>query len=525
MIAGLEDFSLVSLAGYGGMIEDFVSYPANAKAVSGMPYRSLGELDEFLYPELSVLDPAWLTESVREIEWFRTHGLLGGFVNRSPVRGPKPPPYVTKDFLEEARKTVRGWADAWRNGPCVSGVAVDPDRIPTEWTPLGGGITVTWNGDGSFEGIPDGGQTTSILPAYLNPAKDLWGVLGRSAVRDFLSIRLFDRKKPFDNLEIPSFSWTDLGGKGSPGVDRRLLAKQILAVHSDCEKAAVLLVPMPNISMIHGERRTYSVLTVMSGQASTSSRIKEHKDCSDGCGTVVTREAGVQPYNSYDEATFNVSVNSGFCPDPSMLLGPHVTGPSDYLPVRLSETRQLHAINYGVDVCHDGNCDNHRHRAGDIWLDRQDYEWTGRMSGVDKELEISVTFPDWVEPRRVWLLVVARSRRLECTVTSGSYVVSEITGDTDGFTVSKGSFKSQLYVCAVPASVSNGAYLRVSGIPDVPYPRGSDFRHEVRLPDGGGSNGRQLFARQTVKIDNDYAEVVGVVGAIVDAKFTASVKD
>lgn len=523
MINGLEDFSLVDLAGYGGMIEDFVSYPANAKAASGMPYGSVEELDGLLYPKLSVLDPAWLTELVREIEWFRVHGLAGGTVRKTPVRGLKPPPAVTKDFLEEARKTINNWASLRMDSRSSLLAIVDPDRLPEEWTPLGGGITVEWDGLGWFDGMPDKGLGVQI-PDDVGPRKEFWKVLGGARVRDFLTLRLFDMKKPFDNLDNPTFSWTSVDGDGSPGVDMRLLAKQILAVHSDCEKATTLLVLSPLVSY------TYSTLTTEVSQSVPNRKTKRYKTCSDGCGTVEIDESrSPSERTSESVRTFGPHDVVGWYMPDSYDLQPEV-GPDEFsYPVRLSESSSRYTISYGIDTCYGGggDCQDSKYAVSDLWSYKDYYDRTRIMSKKPGGFEIrGAAFPDWVEPRQVWVLALARSRRLTCTRESVDYLVSEETRDTSRTDVSKGSYKSQLFMCAMRATVSSdGTCISVPEIPDIPAPDGSDFRYDVELPVADGEPDGTPYGRDTLKIDNDYAEIYAVVGVIVNAKFTASVKD
>lgn len=532
MIESESDFALVNVNPFKAFFDEFESYPARADAADGMPYDSLSDLEGLIDPPLKCLDPAWLTEIVREVEWFRTRGFGSGssWYSGSPtatnLAGAKQPPVVLKAFLEEARRTVRGWAEAWESDGCPLGVVVE-EGLPTSWTSLGA-ITMSWEADDDAYELPPDANDYELPSSELDPVAAYRRALAEKAVRDFLSIRLFDREMPNDDPSIPEFAWQETDdrfeeGDDQKGVSVKYLSRQLLAPHSDCEKATLMLVPLPGTpdvappSLDKRDRTT--------GQSETGSRYKSHDDCSDGCGTVHTRDGSATSLDNDGDASATIAKPAvGGCPPERVPVS--VSVPSGF-PVRYKYTLSEDSVSYYVDHCHDNDCNFVTYSAREFWDTRTNQEREVEWEVPSATISWSCSVPDFVEVEDAWVVMVALSRKLDSEWKTEPELTSPSTGEATVRKSSKGTYDAELFFMLVPAEYSSGT-LTVGTVPDVPAPSGGT---EVDPPDteGGGETtirvGDGLMTTSKHRSTLDAAEILGALGAVAKVKFRASVKE
>lgn len=530
MIESDSDFALVNVNPFKAFFDEFESYPARADAADGMPYDSLSDLEGLIDPPLKCLDPAWLTEIVREVEWFRSHGFGSGssWYSGSPtatnLAGAKQPPVVLKAFLEEARRTVRGWAEAWESGGCPLGVVIE-EGLPTSWTSLGA-ITMSWEADDDAYELPPRANGYELPSSELDPVAAYRRALAEKAVRDFLSIRLFDREMPNDDPSIPEFAWQETDdrfeeGDDQKGVSVKYLSRQLLAPHSDCEKAALLLVSLPgdpDVTPSSLDKRDRTT-----GQSETNGRYKSHDDCSDGCGTVHTGDGSVTPLDDDNDASVAVAKPAvGGCPPDRVPVSASV--PSKF-PVRYSYKLKEDTIHYPIDNCHDNDCNFVTYSVREFWDTRSDEEREQEWDVPSLALSWSCSVPDFVEVEEAWVVMVALSRKLDSEWSTETRLTAPSTGDTESVHSSKGTYDAQLFFALVPAEYSEGT-LTVSSVPDVPQPSGGV---QVEPPDYTPASGQAAegatAARTRSHSTLDAAEILGALGVVAKVKFRASVKE
>lgn len=539
MIKSVSDFALVDVDPFKGFLDEFESYPARANAAGGMPYDSLSDLKGKLDPPLKCLDPAWLTELVREVEWFRRYG-FHSVVHPSAVRlaGAKQPPVVLKDFLEEARRTVRGWAEEWESDDCPRGVVIE-EGLSTTWTSLGA-ITMSWDADDGAYELPPGaddyellhGEDDELTGSELDPAGEYRRALAEKARRDFLSIWLFDREMPEDDPSVPEFSWKETDDKlgeaddqlkegDQKGVSAKYLSRQLLALHSDCEKASLLLVPMGGIPDV--EPSTFEVHYWAVGQREKNGRYKTHDDCFDGCGTVHTGEGSVTPLDSDRDESYQIkTLSSSLCPPEHIPVS--VSRPSSF-HVRYSIKRKRDWIYYPIDECHNDKCEFMTHSVREFWSDRENYESGEEWDVPSPTLSWSCNVPDFVEVKEAWVVLVALSRKLASDYSEERRLTNPSDGTTEPVYSSKGTYDAQLFFALVPAEYSGGT-LTVSSIPDVPQPSGGvQVKPKGYPPEPGSTVTGTMCERYRYHLTLDAAEIVGVLGAVAKVKFRASVKE
>lgn len=548
MIESDSDFALVNVNPFKAFFDEFESYPARADAADGMPYDSLSDLEGLIDPPLKCLDPAWLTEIVREVEWFRTNGFGGGYAlpgwsNPGPasatptnVAGAKQPPVVLKAFLEEARATIRTWATAWEDG-CPMGVVVEDGAVPTEWTSIGA-IRMEWetsntslftsrftNGDGL--GLPYGANSYEIPSSDLDPLAGYRRLMAKAAVRDFLSIRLFDREMPDDDLDVPEFAWQETDDQFEEGDERgvsvKYLSRQLLAPHSDCEKAAVLFVPLGATA------RAVDALDKLdrtTGQTETNGRHKTHDDCSDGCGTIHSGPGSTDSLDAAADTTVAASVPGGSACPPDRV--PAEVGPVGPFPVRYSFSCATEYEAHRINSCHHATspCPIYTHAVEEFWGSRTSKDRSISYEGMPTGMTWPCELPEWIETDEVHVVMVASSRRLKNELSRKRILTNPTTGALTDFKTLKGELDSALYVAAVPAEY-DGHYLTVSEIPDVPQPSGGtqvdvpgfDPHSEPSEPSG------DVAEWGSDKMDEDAAGIVAVLGVVAKVKFRASVKE
>lgn len=548
MIESDSDFALVNVNPFKAFFDEFESYPARADAADGMPYDSLSDLEGLIDPPLKCLDPAWLTEIVREVEWFRTNGFGGGYArpgwsNPGPasatptnVAGAKQPPVVLKAFLEEARATIRTWATAWEDG-CPMGVVVEEGAVPTEWTSIGA-IRMEWetsntslftsrftNGDGL--GLPYGANSYEIPSSDLDPLAGYRRLMAKAAVRDFLSIRLFDREMPDDDLDVPEFAWQETDDQFEEGDERgvsvKYLSRQLLALHSDCEKAAMLFVPLGAAA-----RAVDAVdkLDRTTGQTETNGRHKTHDDCSDGCGTIHSGPGSTDSLDAAADTTVTASVPDGSACPPDRV--PAEIGPVGPFPVRYSFSCATEYEAHRINSCHHATspCPIYTHAVEEFWGSRTSKDRSISYEGMPTGMTWPCELPEWIETDEVHVVMVASSRRLKNELSRQRVLTNPTTGALADFKTLKGGLDSALYVAAVPAEY-DGHYLTVSEIPDVPQPSGGtqvdvpgfDPHSEPSEPSG------DVAEWGSDKMDEDAAGIVAVLGVVAKVKFRASVKE
>jgi len=534
MIGGVSDFYLTDVEAFEDFLTDFTSYPDRADAASGMPFDSLADLDGLLDPPLKCLDPAWLTESVRQIDWFRTNGFVinsrtGELAPQTAtdIPGEDPPPVVTKDFLEDAHDRVRRWARAWEGG-CPTGVVADENQLPTNgWQSLGA-ISLEWDEtDGAYEIIPDAGAYTVPEGVDLDPVVSYRRELAKAAIRDFLSIRLFDHEMPDDDLSIPEFTWTEADDgleDEKTGVSVKLLSRQLLALHSDCEKSKTLICPF---GLTQNASDAYDIKNRRTGQQESNARYKSHDYCTDGCGTVHTGEGGQTSLDQDNSTTGTpAAIGKDTCP-PSRV--PVATGAPSGFPQRYSRTVEHDAISWPIDGCHPVDpCEINRYAVREFWDLRTDSTQEIEWKQLPDKIEYSYTPPEWAEIEDAWLILVASSRKLASSYKTETYLTDTSTGTTTAHHRSTGTFKSELFFALVPASC-DGSKLTVDSIPDIPEPsRGTPVEVEGQSPVGEGGedepNGT-FCGRDRYKITEDAASIISVLGVVATVKFGASVKE
>lgn len=538
MIESVSDFTLVNVDPFKAFLGEFESYPARANAADGMPYDSLSDLDGLIAPPLKCLDPAWLTEIVREVEWFRSHGFGQddededegedeGEASATPtatdLAGTKQPPVVLKAFLEEARNTVRGWAEAWESDGCPLGVVVD-EGLPTSWTSLGA-ITMSWDADDDAYEFPPDANNYELPSDELDPVATYRRALAEKTVRDFLSIRLFDREVPSDVPSVPEFAWQETDdqfeeGDDQKGVSDKYLSRQLLALHSDCEKATLMLVPLPKTAdVLPSTLYKYDRTT---GQTETGSRSKSHDDCSDGCGTVYTRGGSVTSLDDdSDDSTPIAGPDVGGCPPERVPVS--VSAPSKF-PVRYSYKLKEDAIDYPIDRCHDNACNFVTYSVREFWDKRTNKEQEVEWEAPSTMISWSCNIPDFVEVEEAWVVMVALSRKLESEWSTETRLTDPKTSTTESVHSSKGTYDAQLFFALVPAEYSDGT-LTVGSVPDVPQPSGGvQMEPPDYKPASGAAPKGAMSARTRKRSTLDAAEILGALGVVAKVKFRASVK-
>lgn len=509
MIKSVSDFSFVDVDPFKGFLDEFESYPARANAADGMPYGSLSDLEGKLDPPLKCLDPAWLTELVREVDWFRRHGFTtdeGVGMDppmARPVEGAKQPPVVLKDFLEESRRTVRGWTKEWEfaelrdfRTPPV-GVVVE-EGLPTSWTPIGA-ITMPWSADGDYD-LPPGADDYELPEDWVDPKVVYTRVLSEKAVRDFLSIRLFDGEMPDDDPTVPRYAWQEADDKLENGVSVKYLSRQLLALHSDCEKATLMLVDLNS--------------TVL------------HVDPPDRYNHALSTQDGSTGPSEYDY--------SGYVSAGSPNSGPY----ANYrIPVLESRTPE-YAMRYSYKEEEDYDSYTYSDGGSDHYWSRKKDET--ELDAPNSILRWTCSVPDFAEIEKVWVVMFARSRKLDSRVSVDEHCVHSSTTVCESKSRTTGTYDAQLFFALVPAEYSDGT-ITVRSIPDVPQPSGgvkvdppngtssSASAHEAtdgdsasaREATGGDSTSESSTRRHTTV---DAAEIVLANSAVVKVKFRAGVK-
>lgn len=537
MIGSVSDFAFVDVAPFKEFLDKFESYPARANAAGGMPYDSLSGLEGRLDPPLRCLDPAWLTELVREVDWFRRFGFGGSMYSPIAWRlaGAKQPPAALKDFLEEARSAVRGWAEAWERDVFLLGLAVE-EGLPTSWTSLGA-ITMSWDAHDDAYELPPGADGYELPGGEPGPVEAYRRALAGKAVRDFLSIRLFDREMPNDDPSVPKFAWKEADdqfekGDDQRGVSAKYLSRQLLALHSDCEKAALLLVPLSTSLLPDVEPSSLDKRDRTTGQSETGSRYKSHDDCSDGCGTVHTRDGSATPID-YDGDTSEAIARPVFRPRPPERVPVSVSAPSG-LPVRYKYTLSDDSVTYLVDHCRDNDCDFVAYSAREFWDTRSSQERETEWEVPSAAIKWPCSVPDFVEVEEAWVVMVALSRKLDSEWKSEPELTSPTTGEATVRKSSKGTYDAELFFALVPAEYSSGT-LTVRAVPDVPAPSGGTGV-DPPYTEGGGETTSFVGGDPTLGIPGrmntdkhhstlDAAEILWALGAVAKVKFRASVKE
>lgn len=539
MIEKLSDFHFVDTSEYSDFIDEFVSYPSRASAADGMPYGSLSDLEGLVDPPVKCLDPAWLVEHVRQIEWAR--GRLGygsATWSRTLLPGSQPP-VVDKAPLEEAHTAILGWAEAWEklSRGAVQSLCLDETGIPSSWTSLGG-FGIEWSGlslPSVSDPVPD--PSTYDVPDDPSPFDNFVRVMARASVRDFLTIRLLDGLEPDDDPEAPSFLWkrTGDGGDGlwdGSSVDPRLLSKQLLSMYSDCEKAKTIFIPARSRSPVTFD---FSIKEAYSGFRVENPRQKVHKDCSDGCGVVtVLPHIGQPDMSNWDRVnTYSRALDTFYVPSSSLELlyvkpslhlvaGPPWSG----IPVRYDD-RYFDAFKgMQIDECRDSQCDNRTFHVSELWSNKGETKYEAMLDGggFEFEFEIPLEIPDWIVVERLWVVMVARARLLKMEDKF------EIIFDGDSSSDSRkssGTYKTELFVIAAEATYENGK-VRVGSVPDVPKPGNVVVVSANRASDGGSAeetDGSQVEYVDSKVREGDFAEIMGISGMIASLKFEASVKE
>ena len=504
MIKSVSDFALVDVDPFKGFLDEFESYPARANAASGMPYDSLSDLKGKLDPPLKCLDPAWLTEFVREVDWFMRHGFGPRLDLLPPVKslaGAKQPPVVLKDFLEEARRTVRGWTKDWESAELVDfsippvGVVVE-EGLPTSWTPLGA-ITMPWSADGDYD-LPLGADDYELPEDWVDPKVVYARILSEKAVRDFLSIRLFDGEMPDDDPTVPKYAWQKADDETENGVSDKYLSRQLLALHSDCEKATLMLVHLiPTVLHVDPpDRYKHELYTMQSGSSKYG-------------------EPPIENPPTENDTSGYVSAGS---PD-SVPYG------IDRIPVLKSRTSE-YAMRYSYKEEEDSDTYTYLD-------DGTIHDWSRMKGGTELDAPNSILrwtcgVPDFVEIEKVWVVMFARSRKLDSNVSVDTHCVSS-SADCESESRTTGMYDAQLFFALVPAEYSDGT-ITVRSVPDVPQPSGGV---KVDPPDGTSSSASAHEAtggdvtsesRKRRHTTVDAAEIVLASSAVVKVKFRAGVK-
>lgn len=554
MIESASDFALVDVGDYEDFLpEEFESYPGRADAADGMPYDSLSDLDGLLAPPLMCLDPAWLTEIVREVEWFRANGFGGMYregstwydpdpgpapVVATPVAGSRQPPVVLKAFLDEASSTIRTWATAWEADTCPIRVVVRDGAMPSDWTSLGA-ISMSWSTsnqanftDGGL-GLPDGASDYELPYGELDPVTAYRQKLAEMAVRDFLSVRLFDREMPDDDPDGPEYGWQDVDdefedGDDAPGVSRRLLSRQLLAAHSDCELASTLFVPLSAdpapLADVYVRDRTM-------GQTETNGRYKSHDVCSDGCGTIHVRDGDISSIGEIDDAPTDVSVPEA-APCPPLTKVPASLGPVGPFPTGYTRTDTEKYEDHNVNSCHHGGdpCPVYTHAIEEFWHTRTHSVHDVSYDNLPESMEWPCELPEWIEVEDASVVLVAASHQAEVELLKERLMTypgqeGDVRYVLEDYFKSTGTFSSGVFFAAAPAVYGDGK-LTIPTIPPIPNPShpvtvdpGIDPEAEPERPSG------ELKGWGTTVRKEHAAGIVAVLGAVVKVKFRASVKE
>ena len=536
MIESVSDFALVDVDPFKEFLDEFKSYPERANAANGMPYDSLSDLEGLTDPPLKCIDPAWLTELVREVEWFRTHGFgipgddRPGYVPvATGLAGDKKPPAVVKDFLEEARRTVRRWAKEWESGDYRGNFVVE-DGLPTKWTSFGA-ITMSWSGDdvkfppGANPYLPPGANDYELPSSELDPVAEYRRILAERSVRDFLSIRLFDREMPDDDPSVPEFGWQETDdqfeeGDDRKGVDVKYLSRQILALHSDCEKAATMIVPIRVSADFPDD---YRYRNREEGHLEVNGQYKEH-DCP-GCGTVRTGDGYESSWEteSYDPALPALS----FDHIPQRIPVSAGIAKASEFPLRHSYKDTYDIIDYQIDSCYDRECELTHYSVSELWNQRTRADYEKVLDGTPT-ISFECSAPDFVEVEKVWVPMVVLSRTLDTEYTIRNFFTGKPGHDEQEVRSEGGTYNAQLFFALVPAEFSGGK-LTVSSIPDVPKPSGGVQVEpagdvDTEPPGNPSESGRRETSSRHHHVTLDAAEIVGILGAVAKVKFRASVK-
>ena len=537
MIESVSDFTLVDVDPFKEFLDEFKSYPERANAAGGMPYDSLSDLDGKTDPPLKCIDPAWLTELVREVEWFRTRGFgipgdsRPGYVPvATGLAGDKKPPAVVKDFLEEARRTVRRWAEEWESGDYRGNFVVE-DGLPTKWTSLGA-ITMSWSGDdvkfppGANHYLPPGANDYELPSSELDPVTEYRRILAERSVRDFLSIRLFDREMPDDDPSVPEFGWQETDdqfeeGDDRKGVDVKYLSRQILALHSDCEKVATMIVPIRPSADFPDD---YRYRDREEGHLEVNGQYKEH-DCP-GCGTVRTGDGNESSWETESYSPVSNSLHYDYIPQriPVTLYEAKL----DEFPLRFSRKYESDHIHYPIDSCYDRECNLTHYSVSELWNTRGRTDYEKVLDGTPT-ISWSCSIPDFVEVEKVWVAMVVLSRTLDSKYTIRYFLDGKPGHTEEEIKSDGGTYNAQLFFALVPAEFSGGK-LTVSSFPDVPKPSGGvqvePARDVDQEPPGDPSESghSEIVDRYHYHMTLDAAEIVGILGAVAKVKFRASVK-
>ena len=301
----------------------------------------------------------------------------------------------------------------------------------------------------------------------------------------------------------------------------KYLSRQLLALHSDCEKASLLLVPMGGIPDV--EPSTFEVHYWAVGQREKNGRYKTHDDCLDGCGTVHTGEGSVTPLDSDRDESYQIKMpSSSLCPPEHIPVS--VSRPSSF-HVRCSIKRKRDWIYYPIDECHNDKGEFMTHSVREFWSDRENYESGEEWDAPSPTLSWSCNVPDFVEVKEAWVVLVALSRKLDSDYSEERRLINPSDGTTEPVYSSKGTYDAQLFFALVPANYSGGT-LTVNSIPDVPQPsEGVQVKPKGYPPKPGSAATGTMCERYRYHSTLDAAEIVGVLGAVAKVKFRASVKE
>ena len=426
---------------------------------------------------------------------------------------------------------MRVWAEEWESDGCPRGVVVE-EGLPTTWTSLGA-ITMSWAADDGAYELPPGADDYELTGSELDPVGEYRRALAEKAGRDFLSIRLFDREMPEDDPSVPEFSWKETDDKldeaddkleedDQKGVSTKYLSRQLLALHSDCEKASLLLVPLGGSADV--EPSTFDVHYWSVGQREQNGRYKTHDDCSDGCGTVHTGYGSVTPLDSDHDESYQIKTpSSSLCPPEHIPVS--VSRPSSF-HVRYSMKRKRDWIYYPIDECRNDKCEFMTHSVREFWSDRENYESGEEWDDPSPTLSWSCNVPDFVEVKEAWVVLVALSRKLDSDYSEERRLTNPSDGTTEPVYRSKGTYNAQLFFALVPAEYSGGT-LTVNSIPDVPQPSGGvQVKPKGYQPEPGSAATGPMSERYQYHSALDAAEIVGVLDVVVaKVKFRASVKE
>ena len=573
MIESESDFALVNVNPFKAFFDEFESYPARADAADGMPYDSLSDLDGLLDPPLTCLDPAWLTELVREIDWFMQNGftvedpyapildgVLDGAVHASAIPGSRQPPVVLKAFLEDACEPVRGWAGRWDKPDDGDGVAVvnrsavlKEGAFPEEWTSLGAfrlespHFSLVARSSGSDQpGFP------SPVPLWLwdwqrssggeepNISLALKKIFAKAAERDFLSIRLFDHEEPDDDPAVPVFSWkkADVSGDHDRiGVDPRYMSRQLLALHSDCEKIQErdLFVRLGTLAGDGGyEIEDFGTDSWSNpGWYTVSHGSHTCETFRRGEPTSTTRDYYyIHKYNVSSARLYNWS-SKVLLPVPTygpMLLSHYsIIEPYHGVPFRYDWREVVSQVSKMTYFCDHGDYAT-THVSDHISFEGYNDHTLGRLVKPPpaKAFSWKCKLPDFIEVSDVRVVLLAASWNIDESRTTENIVTSS-QGDWSTYWTREGTSAMEMFVAAVPAEY-DGERLTVREIPDIPEPSGNAINveippeHVADYPsDGRPSGDMEDIITEDIKVDS--AAVLSCLGAIVKAKFRASVKE